>query len=322
VTDNLFNDVVDVLQIFWLPLMLVLGVIGNVLCILTTTGKTYRAFSGTVYVTALAVCDVCLLITVGIPSILSRELPERVDAEMTDITSLFFSLTLFNVSHWLLVMLTFDRLFTLRLRQHSFVKSWCTVPNAAITSAIILLIFAITSLLTIHRLDFKVRPRFENQSEAHIFNDHTWLRSLPEPDRSALVIFINLATFIIPTSIQLFAIFLLPSALRTGGSTKESIPDKGLSLMAISASIAFFLLCGPSAAVGILSMLFPSMWKNNHRSDSSELLYNIGSNLFQIVYLFLFLNLTIKFFLYVLVCPKFRREVGKVIFRRILPSAA
>ncbi|KAJ8311621.1 hypothetical protein KUTeg_010976 [Tegillarca granosa] len=289
------------------PIMIVFGTIGNILSIKVLTRRNIRGTNSFVFLTVLAVSDTMVLYSGLLRQwiLYTFEVDIRHVHPMLCKTNIFFVYFTLQFSAWLLVLVTFDRVFATWF-PHSFigkVSHWIPITTASVL-AVILIALNAHFFHGFEDLQYQVGNETIVQSCVRKDNEyrHFSIEIWPWID---LVVF-NLLPFLlllIGSALIFIKVFQNRKALMT-----KIAPVSGrllsLSKTLIILNTAFLLLNTPSS----IYLAGQTTWYD----DINEKKFAVLNLVWAMVNILTYSNNTINFLLYCLSGSKFRQELMKI----------
>ena len=283
------------------PMLVIIGVIGNILTLLILGKKKNRRSQSIVFLLALAVSDILVLTTGNLSEWI--RIMWKVDIRSSNglVCKLHIFLTYFSIhfSSWILVLFTAERTISV-LAPHK-VRLWCNRSKERKSVFVLAIILACLNGHFLVGMVHKYNPytlRYCAGISASYINFLNDVYTIVD----VCVSFIVPAAFIITGN----TIILIKLARRTGSQQKMTASASSkhpLTMILVLLNVMFILSMGPSA---IYLVFLPSLIEKQTNLDLIFLIYDI-------VNLFAGLNAAINFILYILSGSRFRNEV-KAIF--------
>jgi len=317
-TDVQLLDLHYVIWVFVLPVVLLVGIIGNILSIIVLQSKSFRHTTTGVYLPLTAMADVLFLLT-GALEIL--ETANVFDAREYNV----WTCRLYKVLHytsgdasiWLLVAFTFDRFVAVCFPLSK--RRVCKWKRAVIASATILLLSLAKNLHEFwtrgpeYRDDGELRRICGSQKQYAFFLNYVrpWLvfavvMIIP----FILILLFNCAIVkgLVRATRDRSMSIAVPSCSALSGTgnkpAKSTTSFRQTTLMCLSISIAFLICIAPS----IVLLIGKPYWK--HRTNTAYKNSKAISNFL------VFVNHFINFFLYCVTGQLFRDELKAMFSRR------
>jgi hypothetical protein len=308
-----FIDLGRTLSLFISPILLLLGGLGNPLCILILLRKNYHNPT-IVYLCLLAAFD-CLVLFTGL---LRQYLKDAFQIDIRNYNSfsckihVFLTYTFMQISSYILVAVALNR-FTIVFNRTICCKQKTISKNTTNSKAksslksvyiIFALICVLVSLMNFHFLIYYDINKKLKQNE-HV-NDCTILKGQNEKYyyfRAEIYGKLHLYLFIVlPSCILIVVNFLIIKKIMTSNkksratavSSKNRDKRASLSVMLVSVCIWFILLKTPA-----------SIYLNFPVQEMNKVYFPFTYNLFMLIN---YTNHAVNFILYVLTCPSFRQE--------------
>lgn len=315
----------DILGVYWeyntahnlglygYPVIIILGTIGNILTLLVMVREKMRQRTTCFYMAMIAVFDTLVLYFSCLRQWLT--LLHGNDALSLSSTACkvfnFLSYTFFDVSVWLLVLMTIERFLVVRFPLHApKISSIARARVAVIALTVFMALVNVHFIWTVH-LDEQDRCVYIQEFEH--FHDNVW----PWIDATvySFLPFVLLLTFnILIIVIHRHSVILRRTTLNISKPrTRERISNQGtqlrLSAMLLLVSFTFLLLSAPNVLLICLRHKYFdfSVQVNDFRDIAIYRLVSVTTMFC------LYLNHAVNFFLYCITGQMFRRELFRIV---------
>ncbi|XP_013415590.1 C5a anaphylatoxin chemotactic receptor 1 [Lingula anatina] len=309
-------------QIIWKcvpPMLLVIGITGNVLSLLVMRGKSLRPSSASIYLRYLAIADTSTLV-LGVFPVWIRALTT------VDVTALhpwtcklhvYFLYSAGDCAVWVIVAVTVDRFLSVTFPFKA--KLWCTKRRALISCVVITFVALLVKnshLLWTRGFQYDATGAVCGVARKEFAFFETVIRSWIG---FILYAFIPILSIIILNSLIAFGLHKAQHQRQNlfGSSSSQAVTEtanfRSSTYMLLALSLAFVVLVTPSITVLLLS---PYWVVTPHDRALEELLQAITDSL-------VYTNHSINFFLYCLTGKGFRREFFLLIgikSRQVMPE--
>ncbi|CAH1800930.1 unnamed protein product [Owenia fusiformis] len=294
------------------PVIIVLGVIGNILSFLVTTFTSMKQANMSIYLSALAVSDTgALIIGLGHPwlSVLFN-FDIRKTHEWACKIHVFFTYLFIDLSAWMLVSVTIDRVIFVYLPLRA--RSICTRRNAIIVINLVVLIIIGINCNLLFTIGYRGNSRCFIVEGFEGFHISYW----PWIDASVS----SLAPFSILIVCNMLIIIQLlrvrnnrRKKLNVSNSNKDD-KTRSMTIMLVMISVLFLCFTAPVSFDIIIKL---SKRANTVERAPTTLAEQARSVLSQaIVHMLMYLNSALNFVMYCLSGKKFRDSLKKLLCRK------
>ena len=278
-------------------LLVPVGTVGNVLTMVIMRRKTFAKNTHSLFLTCLAAIDICILYTCLLPDTVTQAMraPHLARSEFACRANWYIMIVLTNISSWLLVVLSIERVISVWLPFRA--KQLCTKRTAVVAVAVIAItLSAFNVVLVLYRFSM---PEPGVCYSAHGF--WAWVNSVVYSFGPGSIMIVCSTSVIVK-------LWILPST--AGKSRKIS----GNVIMMIALNLSFLATTSP------VVILFATTDITDQLSAGDGRAFVVVS----VVQMLFYANSGVNFFLYALSGPQFRREALNVFYnasrRRVAPS--
>jgi hypothetical protein len=299
------KDILYVVDIYLPPIIISIGLIGNLLSWVLMSQHHYSQSTNCLYMRFLAVSDSLYLLTQTLQRwlmvIIADLLLKPPTVHQTFCRQYYFfhgfSVT---VSSYLLVVMSFNRLLALMFPLK--VKTWCTMSRARIS-----ILAAVCMALTIHLSSFW---RIKHRKYA------TWLCPFHfEYDVLYQTVYAAMCVYIPATFLFLINIAIIITVKRSNDKRKilgckgDKEKDQTITKTLIIVSFAYLCCLIPQR----IHIIFFTDWEPTHDIAFWKMFDRLTLD---IVLTMEYLNFALNAFLYIFVCSRFRKELRGILCRQ------
>ncbi|CAD5125353.1 unnamed protein product [Dimorphilus gyrociliatus] len=242
------------LHIYYLPLIIVFGLLGNLLSAIVFLFSNLNQFSSSVYLSALSLADICFLLCLFLnwllwigTDLINYEVCCQLFAYISHVSS--------SLSFLFILAFTVERYVVVLLPLHKFV--WCTIGRARKIIYILVALCLVLQMIHIFSSEVKVK------------NEYNETKRICEPKKSFryhlnfFVLFDSIITFFLPFFVILVANFRICVRIWMTMRRRDemtTIPasqrqELRITVLLVFVSVTFFVLNAPAHAFKLAAVV-------------------------------------------------------------------
>lgn len=316
----MLKPISDGINKYFLPIILIIGTIGNCLSFLVLSRATIAKSNLSVYFRVLAICDTITLIIGLFPEFLHQISYFRLST-ISDWTCRFQRFCNFffgDIACWTLVLVSLERLIAVVWPLKA--KIWCSKTRALCYSAVLILPASLKNFMIFLTLELRVISRItiSNKTFGEVRKcvskiEYSYYENLVRPILSLVLYYLVTASAIFITNaiIRYFMKVRIRTILRTNtevgtdASKSQRHQSRSLLKMSMCIGILYIIFLTPSMIIWTLISLF-FFWNRYMNPALVDLLFSITNIL-------AYLQYSTNFFVYVISGRRFRKELKNLL---------